>query len=61
MKMGQKAKQRYYLGEVQLRRLVGHGIYSEAQEALDQVQKIKEAGHSLAIYYIEFNGFRIID
>lgn len=59
--MSQKAKQWYYLSEVQLLRLVGHGTYSEAREALGQVQKIKEAGHSLAIYYSEFNGFRVID
>jgi hypothetical protein len=61
MKMNQKAKQWYYLSEVQLLRLVGHGTYSEAPEALGQVQKIKDAGHSLAIYYSEFNGFRVID
>ena len=61
MKMSQKAKQWYYLSETQLWRLVGHGTYSEAQEALDQGQKIKEAGHSFAIYYSEFNRFRVID
>lgn len=61
MKISQKAKQWYYLSETQLWRLVGHGTYSGAQEALDQVQKIKKAEHSPAIYYSEFNGFRVID
>ena len=61
MKMSQKAKQWHYLNETQLWRLVGHGTYLDAQEALNQVRKIKEAGHSFAIYYSEFNGFRVID
>ena len=59
--MSQKAKQWYYLNEAQLWRLVGRGTYSDAQEALNQVRKIKEAGHSVAIYHSEFNGFRVID
>ena len=59
--MSQKAKQWYSLSEIQLCRLVGHATYSGAQKALDQVQKIKGAGHYLAIYYSEFNGFRVID
>lgn len=59
--MSKKAKQWYYLNETQLWRLVGSGTYPGAQEALDQVQKIKKTDHSLAIYYSEFNEFRVID
>ena len=59
--MSKKAQQWYFLTEEQLWRLVGQGTYSGANEALEEVRKLKEAGHTPAIYHSEFNGFRVIN
>jgi len=59
--MSKKLKQWYFLTEDQLWRLVGQGTYPGAKDALEEVRKIKEAGGTPAIYYSEFNDFRIIN
>ena len=59
--MSKKAKQWYYLTDEQIGRLVGQGTYPGAPEAWEQARKIKEAGQTPAIYYSEFNGFRVIN
>lgn len=59
--MSKKTKQWYRLTEEQLWRLVGQSTYLGAEQELKRVRKITDAGHTPAIYYSEFSGFRVID
>lgn len=59
--MSKKTKQWFILTEDELGKLVGQGTYPGAKNAVDDVRRIKESGHTPAIYYSDFNGFRIID
>lgn len=59
--MSKKAKKPRSVTEEQLWKLHGQGTCPGAKRALEEVRRIKEAGHVLAIYYSEFNDFTVLD
>lgn len=56
-----QAREVYSVTDEQLGRLVGQGTYPGANAAWDTAHKIREAGHTPAVYYSGFSGFTVLN